>query len=70
MSPNDVVLRLLRHPLRLLSLRSIVIIAQLSVIVLVLILGAWVWVGVTNDGYNQLDRRLDSLSSLGDVNTL
>jgi two-component system, OmpR family, sensor histidine kinase PrrB len=29
-----------------------------------------VWVGVTNDQYNQLDRRLDSLSSLGDVNTL
>jgi two-component system sensor histidine kinase PrrB len=38
--------------------------------ILVLVLGAWVWVGVTNDQYSQLDRRLDSLSSLGDVNTL
>ena len=44
--------------------------AQLGVIILVLTLGVWVWVGVTNDQYNQLDRRLDSLSSLGDVNTL
>lgn len=70
MKPQDLVFRLLRHPLRLLSLRSIVIVGQLSVIILVLTLGAWVWVGVTNDQYNQLDRRLDSLSSLGDVNTL
>jgi signal transduction histidine kinase len=53
-----------------LSLRSIVIVGQVSVIALVLILGVWVWVGVTNDQYSQLDRRLDSLSSLGDVNTL
>jgi histidine kinase len=30
----------------------------------------WVWVGVTNDQYSQLDRRLDSVSSLGDINTL
>ena len=70
MSPNDIVLRLMRQPLRLLSLRSIVIVGQLSVIVLVLILGGWVWVGVTNDQFSQLDRRLDSLSRLGDVNTL
>jgi two-component system, OmpR family, sensor histidine kinase PrrB len=70
MKPQDLVFRLLRHPLRLLSLRSIVIVGQLSVIILVLTLGAWVWFGVTNDQYNQLDRRLDSLSSLGDVNTL
>ncbi len=70
MKPQDLVFRLLRHPLRLLSLRSIVIVGQLSVIILVLTLGSWVWVGVTNDQYNQLDRRLDSLSSLGDVNTL
>jgi two-component system, OmpR family, sensor histidine kinase PrrB len=68
--PQDLAFRLLQHPLRLLSLRSIVIVGQLAVIILVLTLGAWVWVGVTNDQYNQLDRRLDSLSSLGDVNTL
>ena len=67
---QDVVFRILAHPLRLLSLRSIVILAQLGVIILVLILGVWVWVGVTNDQYAQLDQRLDSLSSLGDVNTL
>jgi signal transduction histidine kinase len=70
MKVQDLVYRLLAQPLRLLSLRSIVIVGQLSVIILVLVLGVWVWVGVTNDGYNQLDRRLDSLSSLGDVNTL
>jgi two-component system sensor histidine kinase PrrB len=70
MKPQDLVHRLLRQPLRLLSLRSIVVVGALGVITLVLILGAWVWVGVTNDQYNQLDRRLDSLSSLGDVNTL
>ena len=70
MNPQDLAFRLLRHPLRLLSLRSIVIVGQLAVIILVLTLGVWVWVGVTNDQYNQLDRRLDSLSSLGDVNTL
>jgi signal transduction histidine kinase len=70
MTPHDVVFRLLRQPLKLLSLRSIVIVGQLSVIILVLTLGVWVWIGVTNDQYNQLDRRLDSLSSLGDVTTL
>ena len=36
----------------------------------VLIIGTWVWIGITKDQYSQLDRRLDSLSSLGDVNTL
>ena len=68
--PQDLVFRLLRQPLRLLSLRSIVIVSQLGVVILVLVLGVWVWVGVTNDQNSQLDRRLDSLSSLGDVNTL
>ncbi|QZT64092.1 sensor histidine kinase [Mycolicibacterium austroafricanum] len=67
---QDLVFRVLQHPLRMLSLRSIVILSQLGVIILVLTLGVWVWVGVTNDQYDQLDRRLDSLSSLGDVNTL
>lgn len=70
MKVADLVYRALAQPLRLLSLRSIVIVGQLSVIILVLVLGVWVWVGVTNDQYSQLDRRLDSLSSFGDVNTL
>lgn len=52
------------------SLRVIVIVAALSVVVLVITLGAWVWFGVTNDQYSQLDRRLDSLSSLGDISSL
>ena len=56
--------------MRVLSLRTIVIVGQLSVVALVLTLGAWVWIGVTNDQYSQLDRRLDSVSSLGDINTL
>lgn len=56
--------------MRVLSLRTIVIVAALAVIALVLTLGAWVWIGVTNDQYSQLDRRLDSVSSLGDINTL
>ena len=56
--------------MRVLSLRTIVIVAQLGVIALVVTLGVWVWVGVTNDQYSQLDRRLDSVSSLGDINSL
>ena len=56
--------------MRVLSLRTIVIVAQLGVIAVVFTLGVWVWVGVTNDQYSQLDRRLDSVSSLGDINTL
>lgn len=71
MKPNEVVYRLLqRLPLRVLSLRTIVIFAALAVVILVLTLGTWVWVGVTNDQYSQLDRRLDSVSSLGDLGTL
>jgi len=69
--PDEVVYRLLqRLPTRVLSLRTIVIVAALSVVILVLTLGAWVWVGVTHDQYSQLDRRLDSVSSLGDFSTL
>lgn len=60
----------IRLPMRVLSLRTIVIVGQLSVIALVLTLGTWVWIGVTNDQYSQLDRRLDSVSSLGDIDTL
>ncbi|RAV11664.1 two-component sensor histidine kinase [Mycolicibacterium sp. GF69] len=55
---------------RVMSLRIIVIVAALSVVALVITLGAWVWFGVTNDQYSQLDRRLDSVSSLGDIGTL
>lgn len=69
--PNEVVYRLLqRLPTRMLSLRTIVIFAALAVVILVLTLGTWVWIGVTNDQYSQLDRRLDSVSSLGDFSTL
>ena len=55
---------------RVLSLRVIVVVAALSVVALVITLGLWVWFGVTNDQYSQLDRRLDSVSSLGDISTL
>jgi len=69
--PKELVYRLFKRlPTRMLSLRTIVIMAALSVVVLVLTLGTWVWVGVTNDQYSQLDRRLDSVSSLGDFSTL
>ena len=69
--PDELVYRFLqRLPTRMLSLRTIVIVAALAVVVLVLTLGTWVWVGVTNDQYSQLDRRLDSVSSLGDFSTL
>jgi len=51
------------------SLRVIVIVAQLAVSASSHI-GRLVWIGVTNDQYSQLDRRLDSVSSLGDINTL
>ncbi|MDT5016696.1 MAG: two-component system, OmpR family, sensor histidine kinase PrrB [Mycobacterium sp.] len=62
--------RLYRLLTPVLSLRVIVIVAALSVVALVITLGAWVWFGVTNDQYSQLDRRLDSVSSLGDISTL
>jgi signal transduction histidine kinase len=67
MTPADRLYRLLT---RVMSLRVIVIVAALSVVALVITLGAWVWFGVTNDQYSQLDRRLDSLSSLGDISSL
>ena len=70
MELNIRVFRRVRLPMRVLSLRTILIVAALSVIALVLTLGAWVWIGVTNDQYSQLDRRLDSVSSLGDINSL
>lgn len=68
--PNIRALKKIRLPMRVLSLRTIVIVAQLGVIALVVTLGVWVWVGVTNDQYSQLDRRLDSVSSLGDIDSL
>jgi two-component system, OmpR family, sensor histidine kinase PrrB len=67
---NDRVYRLLRLPMRVVSLRTIVIVAALSVVVVVITIGSWVWVGITSDQYSQLDRRLDSVSSLGDISTL
>ncbi len=70
MKPKVRLFRMAHMPMRVLSLRTIVIVSQLSVIALVLTLGAWVWIGVTNDQYSQLDRRLDSVSSLGDINSL
>lgn len=70
MTFKDRVYRLLHLPLPLVSLRTIVLLAALSVIAVVIVLGTWVWVGVTNDQYSQLDRRLDSVGSLGDVSTL
>ncbi len=70
MATDTPLFRHVRLPMRVLSLRTIVIVAALSVIALVVLLGAWVWIGVTNDQYSQLDRRLDSVSSLGDINTL
>ena len=70
MKLNDRVYRLLRQPMRMLSLRTIVIIAELSVIAVVFLIGAWVWVGINSEQYSQLDRRLDSVSSLGDLSTL
>jgi len=62
--------RWLRPMQAVLSLRVIVVVAALSVVLLVILLGAWVWIGVSNDQYNQLDRRLDSVSSLGDISSL
>ncbi|MDT5242135.1 MAG: two-component system, OmpR family, sensor histidine kinase PrrB [Mycobacterium sp.] len=56
--------------MRVLSLRTIVIISALAVVVLVITLGTWVWICVTNDQYSQLDRRLDSVSGLGDISSL
>lgn len=70
MELNDRVYRLLRPLTRVLSLRAIVAVSALAVIILVIVLGTWVWVGVTDDQYSQLDRRLDSVSSLGDVRNL
>jgi two-component system sensor histidine kinase PrrB len=67
---NDRVYRALRLPTRGLSLRTIVIVAALSVVVAVVVIGTWVWVGVTNEQYSELDRQLDSVSNLGDIGTL
>ncbi|GLP82767.1 two-component sensor histidine kinase [Mycobacterium antarcticum] len=70
MDLNDRVYRLLRPLIKVVSLRAIVLVSAASVVVLVIVLGTWVWVGVTDDQYSQLDRRLDSVSSLGDVSDL
>jgi len=62
--------RLYQQLARVMSLRIIVIVAALSVVAVALIKKEWVWFGVTNDQYSQLDRRLDSVSSLGDISSL
>ena len=62
--------RVLRLPTPVASLRTIVVVAALSVVAVVIFLGAWVWVGITNNQYSQLDRQLDSVSVLGDVGRL
>ncbi|MCW2686161.1 MAG: sensor histidine kinase [Mycobacterium sp.] len=67
---NERLYGLLRPLMRVLSLRTIVIVAALSVVAVVIVIGTWVWVGITADQYSQLDRRLDSVSSLGDFSTL
>lgn len=67
---TDLAYRLLDKPMRVFSLRTLVGMAALSVMALVVTLGTWVWVGVTEDQYSQLDRRLDSVSSLGAVSNL
>lgn len=72
MTLNDRLYRLLRLPMPMpvLSLRTIVIVAAFSVIAVVITIGTWVWIGITNEQYSQLDRQLDSVSSLGDVSLL
>ncbi|MGB3482693.1 MAG: HAMP domain-containing sensor histidine kinase [Mycobacterium sp.] len=67
---SDRLYRLIRVARRILSLRTIVIISEIGVIATVVTIGAWVWIGITNDQYSQLDRRLDSVSSLGDFSNL
>jgi two-component system, OmpR family, sensor histidine kinase PrrB len=67
---NDRLYRALGLPKRILSLRTIVVAAALGVVATVIIIGTWVWIGITNEQYSQLDRRLDSISSLGDVSSL
>lgn len=62
--------RLLQQPMRFLSLRTIVGVSEVAVIAVAILIGTWVWVGITNEQYTQLDRRLDSVSSLGDLSTL
>lgn len=67
---NGILAWLFRLPRRILSLRTIVIIGMVGVISTILVIGTWVWVGITNDQYTQLDRRLDSVSSLGDFSSI
>jgi two-component system, OmpR family, sensor histidine kinase PrrB len=48
MALNDRLYRLLRLPMPVVSLRTIVIVAALSVIGVVIAIGTWVWIGITN----------------------
>lgn len=70
MDLNDRLYRMLGLPKRILSLRTIVIVAALGVVITVLTICTWIWIGITNEQHSQLDRRLDSISSLGDVSSL
>ncbi|MDX1870862.1 HAMP domain-containing sensor histidine kinase [Mycolicibacterium sp. 120266] len=70
MDLNDRLYRLLGLPKRALSLRTIVLAASFGVVATALTICTWVWIGITNEQYSQLDRRLDSIGSLGDVTTL
>ncbi len=69
-SADGILTWLFRLPRRILSLRTIVIAGMVGVIGTILTIGAWVWIGITNDQYSQLDRRLDSVSSLGDFSNI
>ncbi len=62
--------QLLQRPMGFLSLRTIVVVSELAVMLVAVLIGTWVWVGITTEQYTQLDRRLDSVSSLGDLSTL
>ncbi|MGB5113077.1 MAG: HAMP domain-containing sensor histidine kinase [Mycobacterium sp.] len=70
MDLNDRLYRALGLPKRILSLRTIVIAAALGVVLTVITICTWIWIGISNEQYSQLDRRLDSISSLGDVSSL
>ena len=67
---NDRMYQLLQRPMRFLSLRTIVVVSELAVmLVAVLMEPGCGWASPARQ-YTQLDRRLDSVSSLGDLSTL
>ena len=40
--------QLLQRPMRFLSLRTIVVVSELAVMAVAVLIGTWVWVGITN----------------------